>query len=352
MALSNTAFGLGSTITQHNVTGTPPEVLVALIRQHENYSETQKKLISRLETDLDLNQRQIRGALEILGEANIPLERLGAKLVEIAEQFKILQAAAAAQSDDTAEIAAQKAEAKGAIEAGDLAKADVLLAEIQEAKRRTRGQLKQALDQSDIEDAETSAQRGDIALARLRYAEAAQHFAEAARTLPVGHDQERWNYLVRQADALYRQGDEFGDNAALAEAIDITRRCLVLAPRSERPLDWARTQVALGNALLTLGARDSGTARLEEAVAAYREALQEFTRERVPLDWAMSTGNQGVALMLLAERRHHAEVAKLAVQQIEAAFTTSRDGGDAPSAAYFEAQLPKARAIRDKLHAP
>jgi hypothetical protein len=59
-----------------------------------------------------------------------------------------------------------------------------------------------------------------------------------------------------------------------------------------------------------------------EAVAAYREALQELTRERVPLRWAMSTGNQGVALMLLAERRRDAEMAKLAVQQIEAAFTT------------------------------
>jgi hypothetical protein len=45
-------------------------------------------------------------------------------------------------------------------------------------------------------------------------------------------------------------------------------------------------------------------------------------------------------------------MAKLAVQQIEAAFTASRDGGDASSAAYFEAQLPKARAIRDRLNAP
>jgi hypothetical protein len=77
--------------------------------------------------------------------------------------------------------------------------------------------------------------------------------------------------------------------------------------------------------------------------------LQERTRERLPLEWAMSTGNQGVALMLLAERRRDAEMAKLAVQQIEAAFTTSRDGGDAPSAADFEAQLPKALALAEKL---
>ncbi len=62
------------------------------------------------------------------------------------------------------------------------------------------------------------------------------------------------------------------------------------------PLDWAATQNNLGNALLTLGERESGTARLEQAVAAFRAALTEWTRERVPLDWALSTGNQGVAL--------------------------------------------------------
>jgi hypothetical protein len=77
--------------------------------------------------------------------------------------------------------------------------------------------------------------------------------------------------------------------------------------------------------------------------------LQELTRESVPLCWAESTGNQGVVLMLLAKRRRDAEMAKLAVPQIEAAFATSRDGGNAHSAAILEAQLLKARALAQKL---
>jgi hypothetical protein len=77
-------------------------------------------------------------------------------------------------------------------------------------------------------------------------------------------------------------------------------------------------------------------ARLDETVPACREALQELIRERVPLQWAAATGNQGVALMALAERRGGAEMAKLAVQQIDATFTASRDSGDAPPA-----RLPK-----------
>jgi hypothetical protein len=115
--------------------------------------------------------------------------------------------------------------------------------------------------------------------------------------------------------------------------------------RERVPLKWVMTQVKLGHALAMLGSRESGTARLEEAVAAYGEALKERTREHVPLEWAMSTGHQGVALILLADMRGDAEMAKLAVQQIDAAFTTSRDGGDAPLAAYFEGQLATARML-------
>ena len=72
------------------------------------------------------------------------------------------------------------------------------------------------------------------------------------------------------------------------------------------------------------------------------------TRERVPLDWAISTGNQGVALILLAERLGDVPTARSAVQQIEIALATMRDG-NAPAAAYYEAQLPKARSLFDRL---
>jgi hypothetical protein len=82
---------------------------------------------------------------------------------------------------------------------------------------------------------------------------------------------------------------------------------------------------------------------------AYRGALKEFTRARVPLQWAINTGNEGEALILLAERRGDAKMAKLAVRQIEAAFMALRDGSNAPAAAEFEAKLPKARALAEKL---
>jgi tetratricopeptide (TPR) repeat protein len=324
------------------ITGVTPEMLAALTRPWEELSESQKKEIAKLQGDLDLNQRQVKSALGILGEADVPPERLAAKLVEIAGKFKDLQTAAAAQPGDDSRITTLKAEAQKAIKDGELDKAKEILAEVEKIQD-------EALERPLLNAAQTAAQRGDLALAQLRYPEAAGHFARAAAKVPQGHEDERWKYLNEEAHALYRQGDEFGDNDAARAASERYRHLAGLRPRNAFPHDWAGTQMYLGNALQTLGERESGTARLEEAVAAFRDALQEFTRARVPLDWAKSTGNQGFALMLLAERRRDATMAKLAVRQIEAAFATSRDGGDAPSAAILEAQLPKARALAKKL---
>lgn len=128
------------------------------------------------------------------------------------------------------------------------------------------------------------------------------------------------------------------------------REALKERTRERVPLQWATTQNNIGNALRLVGHRESGTARLEEAVAAYREALKERTRERVPLQWATSTGNQRVALMRLADRRGDAAMTATAVNQIQQAFVMMRDDGHVPRAQYYEARLPEARAIRDRLN--
>jgi hypothetical protein len=109
------------------------------------------------------------------------------------------------------------------------------------------------------------------------------------------------------------------------------------------------TQHNLGNALSTLGGRESGTARLEQAVTAYRAALEVRTRERVPLNWATSSGNQGVALMNLADRSGDAAMAETALCQIETAWTVTRDGGHETNAAYYNARIPEARAVLARL---
>jgi tetratricopeptide (TPR) repeat protein len=295
----NLAVNIGGSNRQENISGVAPEVLAAIVQQNAERSEEQKKLIAQLESTLDLNQRQVQAALDILNEKNIPPERLASKLIEIAEQFKALQEQiASTQAGDDARIATLKADARKAVDAGDLSQADALLAQIETRQR-------EALDRLAANAAATCGQRGDIALTQLQYREAAGHFAKAATIMPPfdANDGARIGYLQREADALYRQGDEFGDNGALTDAIDRFKRILILLPRERVPREWAAIENGLGISLLKLGEREAGTARLEEAVSAFREALKERSREQAPREWAQIQNNLGTALRVLGQRQ-------------------------------------------------
>jgi hypothetical protein len=115
-------------------------------------------------------------------------------------------------------------------------------------------------------------------------------------------DEERGTAHNNLGNALWTLGERESGTARLEEAVAAYRAALEERTRERVPLYWATTQNNLGNALSTLGERESGTARLEEAVAAYRAALEETTRERVPLYWAMTQNNLCNALKTLGER--------------------------------------------------
>ena len=72
--------------------------------------------------------------------------------------------------------------------------------------------------------------------------------------------------------------------------------------RERVPLDWAMTQNNLGNALWTLGERESGTARLEEAVQAYHAALEVFTVEVSPANRRIAIASLDAALAMIGRR--------------------------------------------------
>ena len=160
-----------------------------------------------------------------------------------------------------------------------------------------------------------------------------------ARSARMGDDADESRQCARERSGSARAG-----RRKLEEAVAAYREALKEWTRERVPLEWATTQMNLGNALSSArGARErdgqargggrglsrgaegmdararsarmgddadesrqcarerSGSARagrrkLEEAVAAYREALKERTRERVPLDWATTQMNLGNAL--------------------------------------------------------
>ncbi|MAP96324.1 MAG: hypothetical protein CMK07_15370, partial [Ponticaulis sp.] len=104
---------------------------------------------------------------------------------------------------------------------------------------------------------------------------------------------ERFNAIRSKQYEYYVQGRDKGIRIDLEISIALARRC---KQRAAGPDESGNALTDLGNALCTLGQRESGTARLEEAVIVYRSALEECTKDRVPLDWAMTQNNLGTAL--------------------------------------------------------
>jgi hypothetical protein len=69
-------------------------------------------------------------------------------------------------------------------------------------------------------------------------------------------------------------GERQSGNAQLEEAVGAYRVALEERTRERVPVQWAKTQAALGNALRALGERQTGTLRLNDAIAALRSALE------------------------------------------------------------------------------
>jgi tetratricopeptide (TPR) repeat protein len=275
------SIAIGGSVTASTITiGISQQKVDELVRDAkrplEELTAQQRDNIVLLKDKLDLNIRQVQAALTILGENDIPPERLATKLVEIALRFRDFQATAARPADDP-KIAALNTNVGKAVESGQIVEADALLANVEMEQRRR-------LERLAVDAAETSARRGDLALARLRYGEAARYFANAAALFPSngGDGDKRISYLQKEAGALYQQGDELGDNDALFSAIERYQRLVRLTPRERMPQQWASTQNDLGNVLLSLGQRESGVTRLEQAITAYFDALKEWTEDRAP----------------------------------------------------------------------
>ena len=256
--------------------GPSAEQIQAIIEPLLAANQDQATRITQLSVQLGVSEAAVRGFFDTLGKEQVPPERWANALAEIAQSHLSLLKRLESLPADDATIAKKKRAAREAVASGDHQRADALLEACEqldlEASQRATEDAKSRLRRA----AETRAARGDLAMTRIDYRGAADHFGRAVE-LADGLDAELQNrFLHKRADALYKQGEERGDNAALNEAIGAWRDLLDRRPREPLPLDWAMTQNNLGNALRRLGERESGTTRLEEAVAAYREALAVF----------------------------------------------------------------------------
>jgi tetratricopeptide (TPR) repeat protein len=313
-------IGIGGSVSNSTIKNTiikqDPAVLAAMAKTFADQmaATTEAKAqaeakAAELATKLGFTSAAVVEFFKILGEQDVPEEKIPVRLIEVANHFTQTRDELAALEPDDPHAAELARAAEKALDSGRLTEADELLDQAKEGElaalrqaRELKQKAQEAEDRHALNASKLLAGRGNIALTQLRYLDAAEHFKQAAKLVPAGHPEKMADYLHRQADALYREGDERGNNAALQQSIQTWHLVLQQHPRDRVPLDWAGTQNNLGLALARLGERESDPAHLTEGVAAYRAALEELTRDRVPLNWAGTQNNLGIALSTLGER--------------------------------------------------
>jgi tetratricopeptide (TPR) repeat protein len=272
-----------------------------------------ERLVAEVSRDKGVPVAPLRTILLKLGEAGFPEETIPQRLDAKADELLKLRGEIELLKQGPVELASLARRCQALIDEGDLEKARSVLAEGHARAQELR-------EQSSRYEADFLAGEAEIDHLQLAYRSAAAKYLEAADLVARFDPEKRWRFLNNHAQELYNQGDGFGDNNALLQAIAAFRATLGEYTRERVPLQWATIQIYLGIALCTLGERESGTARLEDAVTAYRAALGEISRQRAPLQWASTQSNLGDTLTALGERESGAARLEEAVAALRAAL--------------------------------
>jgi tetratricopeptide (TPR) repeat protein len=220
-----------------------------------------------------------------------------------------------------------KAEAAAALAAGHFEQAMQRLKSarrlIREGRRRIEERLREGvleLNAQMVAEAQAIARLAEMELAQRNYASAAELYAEAQDSLPQNDRQSAWLYTMRQAEALFRQGDEFADQAALIDSVEAYEAALAMSPREAAAKNWAAAQCGIGLAHFRFGEREAGSDNLQRAAAAWREALGALAGLDEPAQTALTQRHLAQALALIGEREPASPALAEAAQAYRAAL--------------------------------
>jgi tetratricopeptide (TPR) repeat protein len=208
-----------------------------------------------LATELGVTRGAVETFLRTLGEKEVPIEALPAKLGEIAERHRNLLAQIEQLGSPSPDVQAITERARAAVEQGDYERAEELLAEAEAAALADAERLL-------LDAAALRAERGELAVARLDYRLAADHFAAAADMVPRGAPLARAEYLNRRGQAAHDAGDYRTAEQAYEEALHLRETHL-------EPAD-----PDLGTSLNNLAVLYQDTGRYGDAEPLYERALK------------------------------------------------------------------------------
>jgi tetratricopeptide (TPR) repeat protein len=216
----------------------------------------------------------------ILGQQNVPDEKIPARLIEIATHFAQTQNEVAALEPSDPHAADLAGLAKQALDAGQLTKADTLLEQAKDSERAALREARQfvqraqeAVNRHALNLAKMESTQGDTALTQLRYVDAATHYEVAAAQAPPSASEDRALYLGEAGDARETSGNLAAARADYQASLAIKER---LAKADPGNAVWQR---ALLVSHVKVGDVQVAQSDLAAALASYQASLA--IRERL-----------------------------------------------------------------------
>ena len=266
-------------------------------------------LLAEIRDRYGLTSKALARCLAMLAAEHVKPEKMLSRLEDLGAWLKSTREQLLRPSNDDTEARRLKGRIAAALGDGDFEEAADLMKQVRRRLRDNRRHIEERLQEEIAglksqmaEEAQATARLAELAMARFDFDTAGELFAEAADSAPKSDRAVQWRYLMRQAEALYRKGEERAEPAAFSRSLQIYEGAARLAVEARNKVGEAAAHAGLANTLLRLGEREPGSGRLKEAVASYRKALAAFPRAEEPRRWAVTQMQLGTALVVLAQR--------------------------------------------------
>jgi tetratricopeptide (TPR) repeat protein len=241
-------IAIGGSVANSQITNTvnqeDPVVLAAMTKTFADLiaasAEARAKADARaadLAAKLGFTSSAVAEFFTILGVQNVPDEKIPTRLIEIATHFAQTQNEVAALEPSDPHAADLTQQAKQALDAGQLTKADTLLEQAKDSERAALREARQfaqraleAMDRHALNLAKMESTQGDISLTQLRYADAATHYEAAAAQAPSSASENQARYLVKAGDARQTSGNLAPAMADYQASLAIAERLAEAAP--------------------------------------------------------------------------------------------------------------------------
>lgn len=222
-----------------------------------------------------IEDKAVEALLRKLVESATPLENLAAEMKSALSGLREVMSQVQRPHNLESRFEDMRLRAVGLLREGDLDGADGLLADLDDAL--TAAHRSGAGGPGRRSRAAIKADRAGVALARLRFGDAAAFYAEAA-AITADITAESWRYRSDEVDALLRQAGEYDDDDALDRAVAKLDPLLALVVRQRDPVRWAETRLRSARVLLLSGRNRGDGNRLDSALKAFSDAQEAAER--------------------------------------------------------------------------